>query len=299
LLKSYFLGDKMSETQYLAPKSIDEAVKAHSAANGKARFLAGGTDLLVQIKSGIKKPNLVIDIKKIVELNSINEVSDNEFKVGAAVSGANLNRNKKFANLWPGVLEAFRLIGSEQIQGRASLGGNLCNGSPAGDSVPALVAAGCNVTIAGPNGSRNIPIETFHTGPGKTVLENGEMLVSINFPKRAANSGDAYLRMTPRTEMDIAVVGCGVNITMENGICTNARVSLGAVAPTPLLINEASDIMVGTDINSDIIQRVSKICMEACNPINDKRGTIDYRTKVAGVLFKRTVLTAIDRIKGI
>jgi carbon-monoxide dehydrogenase medium subunit len=293
------LGDKMSETQYLAPKSIDEAVKAHSAANGKARFLAGGTDLLVQIKSGIKKPNLVIDIKKIVELNSINEVSDNEFKVGAAVSGANLNRNKKFANLWPGVLEAFRLIGSEQIQGRASLGGNLCNGSPAGDSVPALVAAGCNVTIAGPNGSRNIPIETFHTGPGKTVLENGEMLVSINFPKRASNSGDAYLRMTPRTEMDIAVVGCGVNITMENGVCTNARVSLGAVAPTPLLINEASEIMVGTDINSDIIQRVSKICMEACNPINDKRGTIDYRTKVAGVLFKRTVLTAIDRIKGI
>jgi carbon-monoxide dehydrogenase medium subunit len=289
----------MSETQYLAPKSIDEAVKAHSAANGKARFLAGGTDLLVQIKSGIKKPNLVIDIKKIVELNSINEVSDNEFKVGAAVSGANLNRNKKFANLWPGVLEAFRLIGSEQIQGRASLGGNLCNGSPAGDSVPALVAAGCNVTIAGPNGSRNIPIETFHTGPGKTVLENGEMLVSINFPKRASNSGDAYLRMTPRTEMDIAVVGCGVNITMENGVCTNARVSLGAVAPTPLLINEASEIMVGTDINSDIIQRVSKICMEACNPINDKRGTIDYRTKVAGVLFKRTVLTAIDRIKGI
>jgi carbon-monoxide dehydrogenase medium subunit len=289
----------MSETQYLAPKSIDEAVKAHSAANGKARFLAGGTDLLVQIKSGIKKPNLVIDIKKIVELNSINEVSDNEFKVGAAVSGANLNRNKKFANSWPGVLEAFRLIGSEQIQGRASLGGNLCNGSPAGDSVPALVAAGCNVTIAGPNGSRNIPIETFHTGPGKTVLENGEMLVSINFPKRAANSGDAYLRMTPRTEMDIAVVGCGVNITMENGVCTNARVSLGAVAPTPLLINEASEIMVGTDINSDIIQRVSKICMEACNPINDKRGTIDYRTKVAGVLFKRTVLTAIDRIKGI
>ena len=298
MLKPNFLGDEMSDTQYLAAKSIDEAVKAHSAADGAARFLAGGTDLLVQIKSGIKKPNLVIDIKKIVELNSISEVSENEFKIGAAVSGANLNRNKKFANLWPGVLEAFRLIGSEQIQGRASLGGNLCNGSPAGDSVPALVAAGCTVTIAGPNGSKNIPIETFHKGPGKTVLENGEVLVSINFPKRAANSSDAYLRMTPRTEMDIAVVGCGVNITMENGICTHARVSLGAVAPTPLLIEEASEIMVGTDINADIIQKVSKLCMEACNPINDKRGTIDYRTKVAGVLFKRSVLIAIDRIKG-
>ena len=289
----------MSETQYLAPKTIDEAVKAHSAAKGSARFLAGGTDLLVQIKSGIKKPNLVIDIKKIVELNSIKEISENEFKVGSAVSGANLNRNKKFADLWPGVLEAFRLIGSEQIQGRASLGGNLCNGSPAGDSVPALVAAKCTVTITGPNGSKDIAIEKFHTGPGKTILENGEMLVSINFPKRNINSADAYLRMTPRTEMDIAVVGCSVNITMDKGLCTDARVSLGAVAPTVLLIEEAARIMIGTDLNADILDKVSKLCSDACNPINDKRGTIDYRTKVAGVLFKRAALIAIDRIKGI
>ena len=289
----------MSETQYLAPKTIDEAVKAHSAAKGSARFLAGGTDLLVQIKSGIKKPNLVIDIKKIVELNSIKEISENEFKVGSAVSGANLNRNKKFADLWPGVLEAFRLIGSEQIQGRASLGGNLCNGSPAGDSVPALVAAKCTVTITGPNGSKDIAIEKFHTGPGKTILENGEMLVSINFPKRNINSADAYLRMTPRTEMDIAVVGCSVNITMDKGLCTDARVSLGAVAPTVLLIDEAAKIMIGTDLNPDILDKVSKLCSNACNPINDKRGTIDYRTKVAGVLFKRAALIAIDRIKGI
>jgi len=288
----------MSETQYLAPKTIDEAVKAHLAAKGSARFLAGGTDLLVQIKSGIKKPNLVIDIKKIVELNSIKEVSDNEFKVGSAVSGANLNRNKKFADLWPGVLEAFRLIGSEQIQGRASLGGNLCNGSPAGDSVPALVAAGCTATITGPNGSKDISIEKFHTGPGKTILEDGEMLVSINFPKRSINSSDAYLRMIPRTEMDIAVVGCSVNISMEKGLCTEARVSLGAVAPTVLLIEEASNIMVGTDLNAGILDEVSKLCSKACNPINDKRGTIDYRTKVAAVLFKRAALIAIDRIKG-
>ena len=288
----------MSETQYLAAKTIDEAVKAHSAAKGSARFLAGGTDLLVQIKSGIKKPNLVIDIKKIVELNSIKEISENEFKVGSAVSGANLNRNKKFADLWPGVLEAFRLIGSEQIQGRASLGGNLCNGSPAGDSVPALVAAKCTVTITGPNGSKDIAIEKFHTGPGKTILENGEMLVSINFPKRNLNSADAYLRMTPRTEMDIAVVGCSVNITMDKGLCTDARVSLGAVAPTVLLIEEAAKIMIGTDLNADILDKVSKLCSDACNPINDKRGTIDYRTKVAGVLFKRAALIAIDRIKG-
>ena len=288
----------MSDTQYLAASTIEEAVNAHSKANGSARFLAGGTDLLVQIKSGIRKPNLVIDVKKIVELNSIEEISENEFVVGASVSGVNLNRNKKFSKLWPGVLEAFRLIGSEQIQGRASLGGNICNGSPAGDSVPALIAAGCRALIAGPNGKREIPIEEFHIGPGKTVLDNGEMLVSLKFPKREINSSDTYLRMTPRTEMDIAVVGCGVNITFENNVCTAARVSLGAVAPTPLLIKEASKIMVGSNLNSEILDKVSKICMDFCDPIDDKRGTIDYRTKVAGVLFKRATLTTIDRIKG-
>jgi carbon-monoxide dehydrogenase medium subunit len=288
----------MSDTQYLAAKTINEAVHAHNQANGSARFLAGGTDLLVQIKSGIKKPDLVIDVKKIVELNSIDEVSENEFVIGASVSGANLNRNKKFASLWPGVLEAFRLIGSEQIQGRASLGGNLCNGSPAGDSVPALIAAGCLAVIAGPDGRKELPIEEFHTGPGRTILKNGEMLVSLKFPKREKNSADAYLRMTPRTEMDIAVVGCGVNITLENDICTSARVSLGAVAPTPLLIKEASEIMTGTNLNDEVLEKVSKLCMDSCNPINDKRGTIEYRTKVAGVLFKRTTLIAIDRIKG-
>ena len=288
----------MSDTQYLAAKTIDEAVQAHNKANGSARFLAGGTDLLVQIKSGIKKPNLVIDVKKIVELNNIEEISENEFVVGASVSGANLNRNKKFSSLWPGVIEAFRLIGSEQIQGRASLGGNLCNGSPAGDSVPALIAAGCTAVIAGPNGKKELPIEEFHTGPGKTILKNGEMLVSLKFPKRESNSSDSYLRMTPRTEMDIAVVGCGVNLTLDNDICTSVRVSLGAVAPTPLLIKEASDIMVGTNLNSEVLEKVARICMDSCNPINDKRGTIEYRTKVAGVLFKRATLIAIDRIKG-
>jgi carbon-monoxide dehydrogenase medium subunit len=143
-----------------------------------------------------------------------------------------------------------------------------------------------------------LPIEEFHAGPGRTILKNGEMLVSLKFPKREKNSADAYLRMTPRTEMDIAVVGCGVNITLDNDICTSARVSLGAVAPTPLLIKEASEIMAGTNLNDEVLEKVTKLCMDYCNPINDKRGTIEYRTKVAGVLFKRTTLIAIDRIKG-
>ncbi|MAW29561.1 MAG: oxidoreductase, partial [Gammaproteobacteria bacterium] len=217
---------------------------------------------------------------------------------GASVSGASLNRNKKFASLWPGVLEAFRLIGSEQIQGRASLGGNLCNGSPAGDSVPALIAAGCVAVIAGPDGRKELPIEEFHEGPGRTILKNGEMLVSLKFPKREKNSADAYLRMTPRTEMDIAVVSAGVNLTLEKGVIKTARVALGAVAPTALLVENAAKAIVGTKLDDEALDALAAACSAACNPIDDKRGTVEYRTRVAGVLAKRAANIAFERAGG-
>jgi len=289
----------MSEVKFISPETIEQAVDAYSKSSkeGKTKILAGGTDLLVQIRSGISQPDTIIDIKNIKELKEISN-DNGSYTIGAAVAGAVLDEEEDFGNNWPGVLEALRLIGSEQIQGRASLGGNLCNASPAGDSVPALIAAGCKAVIAGPGERKEIPIENFHLGPGKTILENGQMLVALKFPKRNNNSADAYLRMTPRTEMDIAVVGCGVNISIENGVCTNARVSLGAVAPKPLLINEASDILVGSSLDEETLEKVSKICRDSCNPIDDKRGTIDYRTKVAGVLFKRATLLAADRIRG-
>ena len=254
----------MTDMRYLAPQTLDEAVGAYAAAAGAARILAGGTDLLVQMRSGMVKPGLVVDIKKIPEMTTVQETADGGFKVGAAVSGAVLAEHPKFGKVWPGVLEGFNLIGSTQVQGRASMGGNLCNGSPAADSVPALVAAGAMVTVQGPAGRRELKVEDVPAGPGKTNLKPGEIVVSFTLPPRPKGSSDAYLRMIPRTEMDIAVVGVGVSLTLENGVCTAAPAA----------------------------------CSAACRPIDDKRGTIAYRTKVAGVLLKRTAAIAAERAKG-
>lgn len=288
----------MADIRYLAPQTLDEAIAAFVAAGSAARIMAGGTDLLVQMRSGTLRPGLIVDIKKIAEMTSIAETADGGFRVGAAVSGAVLAEHPRFGKVWPGVLEAVNLIGSKQVQGRASAGGNLCNGSPAGDSVPAMVAAGAFVTVQGPDGRREITVEKVPAGPGRTHLKPGEILVSFTLPPRPPGSGDAYLRMIPRTEMDIAVVGCGVNLTLKEGICTAARVGLGAVAPTVLLVEEASKALIGSKLDDIAVSAAAAACSAACRPIDDKRGTIVYRTKIAGVLLKRTVAIAAKRAGG-
>jgi carbon-monoxide dehydrogenase medium subunit len=260
--------------------------------------MAGGTDLLVQMRSGLVRPGLIVDIKKIDEMNSIEETAEGGYRVGAAVSGAVLAEHPKFRKAWPGVLEAVSLIGSKQVQGRASAGGNLCNGSPAGDSIPAMIAAGAIVTIHGPNGRRELPVEKVPAGPGRTNLTPGEILVSFTMPPRPAGSSDAYLRMIPRTEMDIAVVGLGVSLTLKDGVCTAARVGLGAVAPTPLLVEAAGQALTGSRLDDVALEKASEACRAACRPIDDKRGTIAYRVKTAGVLLKRTVAIAAKRAGG-
>jgi carbon-monoxide dehydrogenase medium subunit len=288
----------MTDIQYLAPRTLDEAIGAFAAAGSGARILAGGTDLLVQMRAGVVRPGLIVDIKKIAEMTSIEEPADGGFRVGAAVSGAVLAEHARFGKVWPGVLEAINLIGSTQVQGRASAGGNLCNGSPAGDSVPALVAAGAIVTLQGPNGRRQMPVEEVPVGPGRTCLEPGEILVSFTLPPRAKGASDAYLRMIPRTEMDIAVVGVGVSLTLKDGVCTAARVGLGAVAPTVLLVDDAAKALIGSKLDDAALNAGAAACSAACRPIDDKRGTIVYRTKVAGVLLKRTVAIAVKRAGG-
>ena len=288
----------MTEIQYLAPKTLDEAVRAFAAAPGAARILAGGTDLLVQMRAGIRMPGTIIDIKKIPALTAIEDLGGGTFRIGAAVSGAVLAEHEGFRKAWPGVLEAINLIGSKQVQGRASPGGNLCNASPAGDSVPAMVAAGAIVTIQGPNGTRDLPVEAVPAGPGRTNLAPGEILVSFTLPKRPKGSADAYLRMIPRTEMDIAVVGLAVNLTMEGGVVTAARVGLGAVAPTVLLVEDAGKALIGSRLDDAALEKAAAACRAACKPINDKRGTIAYRTKVAGVLLKRVAALAAPRAGG-
>jgi aerobic carbon-monoxide dehydrogenase medium subunit len=288
----------MTDIQYVSPRTLDEAVRAFAAAGSAARILAGGTDLLVQMRSGAVKPRLIVDVKKIAEMTAIEETSDGGFRVGAAVPGAVMAEHPRFGKVWPGVLEAVNLIGSTQVQGRASAGGNLCNSSPAADSVPAMIAAGAIATVAGPNGRRELPVEQVPAGPGRTTLKPGEILVSFTLPPRPPGSADAYLRMIPRTEMDIAVVGCGVSLTLKDGVCTSARVGLGAVAPTVLLVEAAAQALIGSQLDDAALNAAAAACSAACRPIDDKRGTIAYRTKIAGVLLRRTAAIAAQRATG-
>jgi carbon-monoxide dehydrogenase medium subunit len=288
----------MTEIQYKAAKNIKEACAMMAAADSKGRILAGGTDLLVQMKAGTQAPGVIIDVKKIAEMVTIAKTKGG-FRIGAATPAAVIGEHEELRKTWPGVVEAINLIGSKQIQGRASPGGNLCNASPAADSVPALVAAGAVVNIQGPGGKRQVPVEQFCTGPGRTSLQKGEIVVSLSLPAKPKGSSDAYLRLIPRTEMDIAVVGCGVSLTMKGDTCVAARVGLGAVAPTVLLVEDAAKALVGSKLEDEALDAAAKACSAACRPIDDKRGTIRYRTKIAGVLLKRATLIARDRANGI
>jgi len=287
----------MSDIRYEAPTTLSAAVALLAAANGHARVLAGGTDLLIQMRGGRVEPALVVDIKNIPEMTSI-VVENGAYRFGAAVSSMGLMEHEGFSKAWPGVTEAAGLIGSTQIKGRATVGGNLCNASPAADSVPAIIAAGAIATIVGPEGKREARVEDIAPGPGKTSLGKGEIVVSFLLPKRAPHSGDAYLRFIPRTEMDIAVVGAGINLILDDkGVCSDARVCLGAVAERALLVKEAAAALIGTKVDAAALERLGAAASAACRPIDDKRGTKEYRIKVAGVMARRAAQIALERAR--
>lgn len=283
--------------RYVAPDTLESAIGTLAAEPGLARILAGGTDLLVQMKSGMTEPDLVVDIKRIGALSSIAE-EDGGYRIGAAVPAAALREHEALSRLWPGVVEAANLIGSTQIQGRATVVGNLCNASPAADSVPAMLAADATVRIAGPAGRRDVPVGEIGVNPGRTSLAKGEIVESVFLPARPPRSSDAYLRFIPRTEMDIAVVGAGVSLTLDGtGVCTAARVALGAVAARVLLVEEAAAAIVGTSLDGTALEALASAASAACRPIDDKRGTKAFRIKVAGVLARRATQIAYDRAK--
>ena len=285
----------MSQMRYEAPSTVAAAVALLAGANGHARVLAGATDLLVQMRSGRVQPELLVDVKGIPEMTSITQ-EGGAFRFGAATNAMELVEHEAFAKAWPGVTEAVKLIGSIQVKGRATVGGNVCNASPAADSVPSLIAAGAIAHVVGPNGAREAPVEEIATGPGKTSLAKGEIVTSFLLPKRPPQSGDAYLRFTPRTEMDIAVVGAGVDLTLDaKGVCTHARVSLGAVAERALLVPEAAAALIGSKVDDAALLRLAQAASAACRPIDDKRGTKVYRIRVAGVLAKRAAAIALER----
>ena len=280
---------------FAAPATVSEAVQLLANASGEARLLSGGTDLLVQLRSGVLQPDLIVDTKGIGELRSITGDASG-YRIGSAVSGAEAGEHRSLSGDWPGVVEAVELIGSTQIQGRASFVGNLCNASPAADSVPALVAAGAVAVIAGPGGEREVPVEAVPVAPGRTSLAKGEVVVAIRLPAKAARTGDAYLRFIPRTEMDIAVVGAGVCVTLDgDGVCTAAKVALGAVAPTVVVVEDAAAALIGNRLDDATLAALDAAARAACRPIDDKRGTVEYRTKVAGVLARRAAAIAFER----
>ncbi|MFV0514060.1 MAG: FAD binding domain-containing protein [Jhaorihella sp.] len=283
--------------QYHSPASFEEATALAAAAKGTTRFLAGGTDVLVQMRLDIVTPDVLIDVKKIAGVHDIVRQEDGGWRIGVAVTGAEMTEHEGLCRDWPGLVEAMDLVGSTQVQGRATLTGNLCNASPAADSVPAMVAAGVEATITGPKGSRRVAVETITTGPGRTSLDKGELISALHVPARSRGGGDAYQRFIPRTEMDIAVVGCGIDLTVDGETITAARMALGAVAPTVVLVRGAADALVGSALDDSALAALADLAQAACNPIDDKRGTVGFRTHVAGVLARRVARIAYDRAR--
>lgn len=288
----------MHAFDYAAPKTLAEAVELLASQNGNARVLGGGTDLLAQLKEGKGNPSLVVDIKHIPELMAMSCDRTDGLMLGAGVPCHRMNLDAAVQEIFPALHDSSGLIGGTQIQGRASFGGNLCNSSPAADATPNLIVHSAVCHIQGPNGARSVNVEDFCTGPGRNVLEAGELLVSIHIPAPVAGFGAGYLRFIPRNEMDIAVVGAGVSVVLEGDTIQSGRVSLGAVAPTPLFVEAAGEAMAGQTISDELIERVGEIARDAARPIADMRGTIEQRRHLSGVLTRRALTRAIERARG-
>ena len=280
---------------FAKPSSEQEAVTLLNETQGTTRILGGGTDVLVQIKSGITEPELIVDIKNIPGIKQIKEINGG-YEIGAAVSGLDFNNYPGLKEFTPGIAEAFDLIGSSQIQGRCTLAGNLCNASPAADTIPALSVSNCIVKIVGPNGLREDLVKNVPIGPGKNSLKKGEFIKSILIPNRPDYSSDSYIRFTPRSEMDIAVASAACFITLDkNKIIKDLKISLGAVAPTVIDISGLDVIVNNSVLEDELLSKISTICSKSCDPIDDKRGTIEFRSHVAGVLSKRAIILAHKR----
>jgi len=289
----------LKEFEYLAPGSLSEALQQLAEKNGQARAMAGGTDLIVQMRAGRLAPGRVVDVKKVPELNEL-KVDGQGLTIGAAVPCYRIYQNADVKKGYPGLVDSASIIGGIGIQGRATLGGNLCNSSPSGDSIPTLIALGAVAKIAGPGGNRDVPVAQFCTAPGRNVLQPGELLVSIRIPAPRPNSGAHYQRFIPRYEMDIAVVGVGASVELSDDKKTvrSARIALAAVAPTPLFVEAAGAALAGKPATEESFQAAADIAKAAAKPISDMRGTAPQRTHLVGVLTRRVLLGAAARARG-
>ena len=287
----------MQDFEYVAPRTLNEAVSLMAEKGQGARALAGGTDILVQLRSGRRSIERLVDVKAVPELNEVTYTPQNGLVLGAAVPCCRVYQNQEVAGIYPGIMDAASMIGGIQIQGRATLGGNLCNAAPSADGIPPLIVQGAVCLVAGPTGTREVAVQDFCTAPGQNVLQDGEMLVSIRIPAPSTNSGAHYLRFIPRNEMDIAVAGVGswVELSQDKKSFVSARVSLASVAPIPLYVEEAGARLAGREVSDEAIEDAAQAAMDAAKPISDMRGTIRQRRHLVGVLTRRTLHGAIAR----
>ena len=284
---------------YVAPSTVAEAVAELSKHGDRARPLAGGTDLLVKARANVWELDAVVDIKNIPELMTLT-INGSGLSIGAGVPCYQVYDNSEIAAQYPGIVDGASIIGGIQIQSRAGLGGNLCNAAPSGDGIPSLIALSAVAKIASVNGTREVAVEDFCTGPSRTVLKAGELLVSIEVPKPAANSGAAYTRFIPRNEMDIAVAGVGVFVQLDASgkNFESARIALASVGPTPILASAAGDSLAGKPVNDETIAAASALARDAATPITDMRGTIEQRKQLVEVLTGRMINKAVERARG-
>ena len=287
----------MHEINYENPSTVAQALTMLKRHGEKARPLVGGTDLLIQLRAGVRRPEYIVDLKHIKELRQIKFDAKKGLRLGAAVPCIEVYESEVMRKHYPGLTEAAHLIGSLQIQNRASVGGNLCNGSPAADTTPALIALGARAVISGGK-SREVAVEDFVTSPGRTVLKPNEILVEFIIPAPKPHSSDAYLRFIPRNEMDIAVVGVGTSITLDGDVVKAARIALAAVGPTPIFSKKAGDSLIGKTLDKATIEGAAQLAIEDATPIDDMRGTAEFRKHVTGVLTRRTIQIAAERARN-
>ncbi len=289
----------MPVRDYVAPQTVEEALATLARLGTDARVFAGGTDLIVQVRERRRAVGVMVDIKLIPELTARSFGADGSLRLGAATPCAQIYGNAAIASSFPALIDSASVIGSVQIQSRASLGGNLCNSSPAADCIPTLIALGAVCEIAGPGGRRAVDVEAFCTAPGQNILQPGEMLVSLVLPAPAPNSGAAFERFIPRNEMDIAVANAAANVTLsaDGSRFESARIAIGAVAPTPLFVKSAGEALAGQSVSDEVIEKAAAAARAAASPITDMRGSAEQRRHLVGVLTRRVVQTAVERAR--
>jgi len=277
------------------PGSVDECLQILAKRGPDTKVVAGGTDLLPQLKNGVLKPGWVVDLSAVAELRTISDAPDGGLRIGASVTARELELDARVRSRFPALAESAAMVGSVQVRNLATLGGNLCNAAPSADMAPPLMALDAEAVIAGPSGQRRVSMASFFLGVRRTVLAPGELLLEIVVPAQGAHSGGNYLRHTPRRELDIAVVGVASQVTLTGGKCTTARIALAAVAPVPLRATDAEQVLVGQPLTPQQIERAAELASGAARPIDDHRGSIEFRNHLVRVLTRRTLTTALQR----